>query len=246
MSLLKDTYNSLLFHCDGNLVYRALKELRATNIDVSSITEYHAIGSGSIVAILLYIGMSIEEVVTYLISTSIFDITLRQLPMLIKTVIGDKLISMFSIIPTLSQLQDLMGSKSVVNFYVYCPEEGIKAINCITCPDMSCITACSMAYNMGDVYYIQTYCGRTYMSANMFTYDKIPLLTKTFYVHVKSTYSEDNNPTSEQEYFKYSSYNLMEKLLSAATNPMLDVLNLTITSSKWSEAIETKLSIMYE
>lgn len=234
-------YTSILFHSDGNLLYRTLKELHIST-EMCNIAEYHGVGSGTIVAFLSYLGMSPSDIITELVRTSIFNSTLSQLPILIKTLIGDKLMEIFSMIPSLEELYELLGSSKVLNLYVYnTTTKSINVINHQTCPDMDSITACVMSYNLGSVYYSQSYCGNSYLDASMSDISAIHFSAKTLCIHVRSSY---NNPQDAEEYYKICANSLRGLLLERVQG--LDLIVIDVKSSPWNDTLATKLSIMYE
>jgi len=243
-------YSSLLFHADGNLLYRTLTELHILDKDVSSslkmsnIVQYHGIGSGSIVAFLLYIGLSIEDIVSLLSQSCVFDTQLSELPMLIKTIIGDKLLSKFSIIPSLEQLYELLGSNKILRLYAYnTTTETVDTISHETCPDLNCITACMLSYNLGLVYYSQSYCGNTYIDASFEDTSCISFDVPTLCIHVVSRYTTTCYPTDSRTYYMQCAYKLRELVVKAGHN--IHIRTVYLTANPWDESLAAKLNLMY-
>lgn len=238
-------YDCLLIPSDGNLLFRTLKELHNTP-RLDRIMIYDAIGSGTVIAIMLYLGMSPSQITTELIHTNIFDCTSHELRTILHTIIGDKLMSMYSTIPTLKELYDLRGNVKVLNLHVYNRTLGhASIINHVTCPDLNCLSACSMAYNLGLTYYEQSYCGNTYIDSSSFVPSYDVLNThKILCVTTRSSHYDVIRPPTAEEHYWYCFNHLREQLLNNIVHPAFNLIVLYVDNDPLDKSIETKLELL--
>lgn len=193
------TEDRLFVPSDGNLLYKTLAYLHAHK-KLWQVKHYEGVGSGAIVATLLYIGVPPDRIVTLLMNSNVLDATSPLLEKEITRVVGGVLEEMYGVVPCMNDLYHLMGCDKELHLYTLnTVTQKADVIHHATFPDLAVNVACSMTHNLGTTYYQHAYCGNSYSSLH---YHVPPLSTRVprTCVHTRSVYAHLVGPRTSDEY----------------------------------------------
>lgn len=230
---------TLFIPSDGNMLFKTLAFLHKNCIRAD---HYEGVGSGAIVATLLFAGISADRIVSILVDSDILNQKCMELRGEIERVIGQAMLEKYGIVPSMQELYQLSGS-STLRLHVYntTTRKTCTLDHCNT-PDLSITTACSMAHNLGVTYYEHMYCGNVYTSAGcMFG---VPRGGRNrVCVHTRSMYID--GPTTQEEYTDLeldAVRKLMIDQVSEQSNTRLVILE--VHTPPWDNTRETKLRLL--
>lgn len=230
---------SLFLPSDGNLLLRTLAYIHRNSIQTE---HYEAIGSGAIVASLLYIGLPPDKIASLLLDSDVLNQKSLGLREEIERIIGLAAEEVYGMIPSMDELCALKGSGSLHLYVFNTTTQRIDVLNYVRTPDLSIVTACSMAHNLGSAYYEHTYCGNVYTSVGV-RFPKIVGGPSRLCIHTRSTYID--GPSNSEEYADLE-LNTVRTSLIDSTCILYGIALTTLEACvpPWDHSRETKLSLL--